>query len=50
MNAYRSPWMTEDHDMYRDGVRKFLESEFLPQREHWVEQGYPEKEYWKKAG
>ncbi len=50
MNPYRSPWMTSDHELYRDNVRKFIEAEFVPHRERWVEQGHPEPEAWRKAG
>ena len=50
MNDYRSPWMTSDHEIFRDSVRKFLEAEFVPERERWIEQGSLEPEYWRKAG
>lgn len=50
MNPYRSPWMTSDHELYRDNVRKFIEAEFVPHRERWIEQGHPEPEAWRKAG
>ncbi|MEQ8660060.1 MAG: acyl-CoA dehydrogenase family protein, partial [Gammaproteobacteria bacterium] len=50
MNPYRSPWMTADHELFRDNVRKFVESEFVPHRERWIEQGHPEPEAWRKAG
>ena len=50
MQAYRSPWETEDHTMFRDTVRKFFDAEFVPQREHWVERGHMEPEFWHKAG
>ncbi len=50
MQPYNSPWMTEDHVMFRDSVRRFLEAEFVPQREHWIERRHMEPEYWQKAG
>ena len=50
MNPYRSPWMTADHELFRDNVRKFVETEFVPHRERWIEQGHPEPEAWRKAG
>ncbi|MGR8919050.1 MAG: acyl-CoA dehydrogenase family protein [Gammaproteobacteria bacterium] len=50
MNPYHSPWVTEEHEMFRDGVRKFIEAEFVPERERWTERGYIEPEYWVKAG
>lgn len=50
MYPYESPWMTEDHVMFRDSVRRFFETEFVPQREHWIERKHMEPEYWQKAG
>jgi acyl-CoA dehydrogenase len=50
MQQYNSPWMTEDHVMFRDSVRRFLETEFVPHREHWIERRHMEPEYWQKAG
>ena len=50
MNPHRSAWMTEDHEIFRDAVRKFFDSEFVPHRERWIEQGHPEPEAWRKAG
>lgn len=49
-NVYRSPWASEDHDMFRDSVRRLVESDFAPHRERWADQGYMEPEYWQKAG
>ncbi|MSQ92622.1 MAG: acyl-CoA dehydrogenase, partial [Gammaproteobacteria bacterium] len=50
MNPYRSAWQTSDHELYRDVVRRFVASEFVPHRERWIEQGHPEPEVWRKAG
>lgn len=50
MSTYRSAWMTADHDVYRDNVRRFVETEFVPQRERWNEQGHPEPAAWRQAG
>ena len=50
MHAYTSPWLTEDHKIFREGTRKFIEKEFVPNRERWIEQGHPEPEVWNKAG
>ena len=48
--VYQSPWENEDHQIFRDGARKFIEAEFVPHRERWIEQGHPEPEVWAKAG
>ena len=50
MHAYQSPWETADHTIFRDSVRKFIEAEFVPNRERWIEQKHMEPEYWRKAG
>jgi len=50
MQAYRSPWSSPDHDIYRDTVRRFIADEFVPRREHWIEQGHPEPAVWRRAG
>lgn len=50
MSNYQSAWMTSDHELFRDNARRFIEAEFVPERERWIEQGYMEPEYWQKAG
>jgi alkylation response protein AidB-like acyl-CoA dehydrogenase len=40
----------EDHEQFRDSFRKFLEKEVLEQHEAWEEQGYVDREIWRKAG
>ncbi len=50
MTAQATGWATPEHTLYRDTVRRFLEAEFVPQRETWLEQGYCDPAYWRKAG
>ncbi len=50
MQDYRSPWLTPEHDLYRDTVRRFVETEFVPARDRWMEQGHSDPEAWRKAG
>lgn len=50
MHASPSLWSTADHALYRDTVRRFLEAEFVPNREQWIEQGFCDKSAWRKAG
>jgi len=50
MTPYYSSWMTPDHELYRDTVRRFIETEFAPNRDRWIEQGHPEPAAWRKAG
>ncbi|MBI2800925.1 MAG: acyl-CoA dehydrogenase family protein [Gammaproteobacteria bacterium] len=50
MESQRAPWATAEHELYRDTVRRFVETEFVPHRERWIAQGYCDPEYWRKAG
>lgn len=40
----------EDHDMYRESVRRFYEEEVVPNHAKWEEQGFCPPELWKAAG
>ena len=48
--AYRSPWMTEELEILRTAVRKFVQSELVPYEPTWQKQGYVDREAWLKAG
>jgi long-chain-acyl-CoA dehydrogenase len=39
-----------EHETFRDSVRRFMETEVVPNDERWQEQGYVDREVWKKAG
>ena len=39
-----------DHEMFRDSVRKFLETEAMPHHEQWEKDGMVSDEIWLKAG
>ncbi|HRI63641.1 MAG TPA: acyl-CoA dehydrogenase family protein [Polyangium sp.] len=39
-----------DHEAFRDAFRKFCEGEIAPHHEAWEEQGYVDREVWRKAG
>lgn len=39
-----------DHEMFRDSVRRFFETEIMPNHEAWEEQGYVDRDAWLKAG
>ncbi|MBV8125312.1 MAG: acyl-CoA dehydrogenase family protein [Burkholderiaceae bacterium] len=41
---------SEDHDMFRDAVRRFMATEVAPHTERWESQGYVDRELWRKAG
>ncbi len=39
-----------DHEAFRDSFRRFMEKEIAPYHEAWEEQGYVDRDVWKKAG
>ncbi|MFC5499987.1 acyl-CoA dehydrogenase family protein [Caenimonas terrae] len=39
-----------DHEAFRDSFRRFMEREIAPHHEAWEEQGYVDRELWRKAG
>ncbi len=41
---------SEDHEIFRQSFRKFVEKEVLPNQERWRENGIVDRETWKKAG
>jgi len=40
----------EQHEQFRDTVRKFLDKEVAPHHAEWEEQGYVDRSVWAKAG
>jgi len=46
----RRTLFTEEHDIFRDAFRKFLDKEVTPHIEEWEERGIIAKEAWKKMG
>ena len=41
---------TADHEAFRASVRRFIEREIAPHHAAWEEQGYVDREVWRKAG
>ena len=41
---------SEEHEQFRDSVRRFIEREIVPYHEQWEEQGMVDRELWRKAG
>jgi len=41
---------SEDHELFRTAVRKFVEQELVPHHERWEEAGKVDREAWRKAG
>lgn len=50
MNSYKSPWMNEELEIFRDAVRKFVEAEMAPSEERWRDQQHVDPEFWLKCG
>jgi len=40
----------EDHEMFRDGVRRWFQNEVQPHTERWRDQGFVDPEWFRKAG
>ena len=47
---YRSPWMTEELDVFRDQFRKFLARDLAPQAETWRKQRLVDRSAWLALG
>ena len=41
---------SEDHDLFRDAVRRFMAIEIAPKHAQWEAQGFVDRELWRKAG
>lgn len=41
---------SEDHEMFRDAVRRFMDTEVAPHHARWETQGYVDRDIWNKAG
>ena len=39
-----------DHQAFRDSFQRFCDKEIAPHHEAWEEQGYVDREVWRKAG
>lgn len=40
----------DDHQLFRDTVRRFMETEVAPHHARWDEQGFVDRDLWRKAG
>jgi len=50
VNRHRSPWMTEELELFGDSVARFFKTEFVPHQARWDKQGYIDREAWNTAG
>jgi len=44
------PTYTDEHEMYRDAVRRFIETEITPYHRAWEDEGKVSRDVWRKAG
>ncbi len=47
---YRSSWMTEELDVFRDQFRKFLAKDLAPHAEKWRDQKLVDRSAWRALG
>ncbi|WP_157219255.1 acyl-CoA dehydrogenase family protein [Flavisphingomonas formosensis] len=50
MKTLPRPTYGEEHELYRDAVRRFIETEVTPHHRQWEEDGVVSRDVWKKAG
>lgn len=50
MQILPRPTYNEEHELYREAVRRFLETEVVPRHREWEEQGVVSRDIWLKAG
>ncbi len=50
MTTYKSPWMNDELEIFRDAVRKFVDAEIAPHEERWRKQQHVDAAFWLKAG
>ena len=50
MSSYVSPWMSSDLEVYRDTLRRFVETEIVPNQDRFAKQQHVDRELWTKAG
>ncbi|MDE2791112.1 MAG: acyl-CoA dehydrogenase family protein [Paracoccaceae bacterium] len=46
----RSRWMTDEHVMLEDMVRRFITDNWAPRIEEWIQQGEMDPDCWREAG
>ena len=47
---YTSPWMNAELEGFRDAVRRFVDTEIVPNQEHWRKQQHVDRTVWDKGG
>jgi alkylation response protein AidB-like acyl-CoA dehydrogenase len=47
---FKRTLFSPDHEMFRDAVRRFIETELAPHHDRWEEEGMLDRTAWRKAG
>ena len=50
MSSYVSPWMSSELEVYRDTLRRFVETEIVPHEDRFAKQQHVDRALWNKAG
>ncbi len=50
MSSYVSPWMSPELAVYRDTLRRFVETEIVPHEDRFAKQQHVDRALWSKAG
>lgn len=50
MNMSKKRWMDSDLELYRDSVRRFVQTEIAAHGEKWAKQQHVDRDVWNKAG
>lgn len=50
MEVVRSAPFRDDHEIFREQVRRFVEQEVAPHHERWEREGQVDRELWRRAG
>lgn len=50
MDGYTSPWLEEEHEIFRDSAARFFESEMEPHVNTWISNGIIDRDAWRWAG
>jgi alkylation response protein AidB-like acyl-CoA dehydrogenase len=50
LDTARRSFFTDEHRLFRDQVRRFLERELVPHIDRWEEAGIIDRDFWNKAG
>lgn len=50
MADYRSPWRTEELEMFRESLVRFIEREVTPNEQRWRAQKHVDRDFWRLAG